>query len=71
MPVFRTTEYIHAPPQTVWDLVCDLRRGPEYVDVMLDLVYVSDDPQLKSARFIVSYRRLARQSLRLSGRSPN
>ena len=44
MPIFHTTEYIHAPPQTVWDLVCDLRRGPEYVDVMLDLVYASDDP---------------------------
>ncbi|MAS32425.1 MAG: hypothetical protein CL610_00375 [Anaerolineaceae bacterium] len=44
MPVFRTTEYINASPQTVWDVICDLRRGPEYVDVMLELVYVSDDP---------------------------
>ena len=44
MPVFRTTRYIDAPPQLVWDLVCDLARGPEYVDVMIKLVSVSDDP---------------------------
>ena len=44
MPVFKATEYIDAPPQTVWDLICDLRRGPEYVDVMLELVFASDDP---------------------------
>ena len=44
MPVFKATEFIDAPPQTVWDLICDLRRGPEYVDVMLELVYASDDP---------------------------
>jgi carbon monoxide dehydrogenase subunit G len=44
MPVFRTTQFIDAPPQVVWDLVCDLERGPEYVDVMIKLVSASDDP---------------------------
>ena len=43
MPVVDIKEHIDAPPEKVWDLMCDIRRGPEWITVMLETLYVSED----------------------------
>ena len=44
MPIFRKTEYLNVSPQIAWDFVSDLRRGPEYVTPMLELISISEEP---------------------------
>lgn len=43
MPVVEIHQHIDAAPEKVWDLMCDIRRGPEWITVMLETLYVSDD----------------------------
>ena len=43
MPVVDIREHIEAPPDKVWDLMCDIKRGPEWITVMLETLYVSED----------------------------
>lgn len=43
MPQIRIVEHIEASPETVWGLISDIRKGPEWVTVMEDVVYVSDE----------------------------
>jgi uncharacterized protein YndB with AHSA1/START domain len=42
MPRVVITQHIAAPPQQVWDFISDIRRGPEWVTVMKEVLYVSD-----------------------------
>ena len=44
MPRIEVVEHIQAPPARVWDLFSDIRRGPEWVSVMEDVVHVSEEP---------------------------
>lgn len=44
MPTISISQQIEAPPEQVWSFISDLRRGPEYVTVMKELLYVSDEP---------------------------
>ena len=43
MPQIRIVEHIDAPPEAVWALISDIRRGPEWVTVMEEVVHVSDE----------------------------
>ena len=43
MPIVENTQQIEASPQEVWDFISDIRRGPEWVTVMKDLICVSDE----------------------------
>lgn len=43
MPRIRIIEHIEAPPEAVWTLISDIRRGPEWVTVMEELVHLSDE----------------------------
>ena len=56
MPRIHRTEHIQASPQAVWDLMCDIRRGPEWVTVMLEVLHVSEGPIGKGS----SYRELSK-----------
>ena len=56
MPRIYITEHIQAPPQAVWDLISDIRRGPEWVTVMLEVLHVSEGPIGKGS----SYRELSK-----------
>lgn len=51
MPVVTIEEHIDASPQRVWDLINDIRRGPEWVTVMEEVLYVSDDPLKEGSRY--------------------
>jgi carbon monoxide dehydrogenase subunit G len=42
MPNVKISEHIEAPLQRVWDFISDIRRGPEWVTVMKEVLYVSD-----------------------------
>jgi hypothetical protein len=39
-----TSIYIDAPPEVVFDFVCDLKRIPEYVDIVLEIFDISESP---------------------------
>ena len=49
MPQVEFIEYIQAPPQAVWDFISDIRRGPEWVTVMKEVLFVSDGPVKKGS----------------------
>lgn len=49
MPQVEFIEYIQAPPQAVWDFISDIRRGPEWVTVMKEVLFVSDGPIKKGS----------------------
>lgn len=44
MPQVKIEEYIDAPPQHVWSFISDIRRGPEWVTVMKEVLHVSEKP---------------------------
>ncbi len=44
MPRIEIREYIQAPPEQVWTFLSDIRRGPEWVTVMKEVLSVSDEP---------------------------
>ena len=43
MPDVALHRHIEAAPEKVWDLLFDIRRGPEWVTVMIETLSVSDD----------------------------
>lgn len=43
MPRIEFVEHIDAPPQAVWDFISDIRRAPEWVTVMKEVLFVSDE----------------------------
>ncbi len=49
MPRVEFIAHIHAPPQAVWDFISDIRRGPEWVTVMKEVLFVSDEPIKKDS----------------------
>jgi uncharacterized protein YndB with AHSA1/START domain len=44
MPGVHLSVRINAPVEKVWDFLSDIRRAPEWVTVMEELLEVSDDP---------------------------
>ena len=42
MPVIKIIEHIDASPEVVWNFISDVHRGPEWVTVMKDVLYVSE-----------------------------
>lgn len=44
MPLIEIVEYIEAPPEKVWLFISDIQRGPEWVTVMKEVLYLSDGP---------------------------
>lgn len=51
MPIVTIEEHIEVSPQRVWDFVSDIRRGPEWVAVMEEVLHVSDDPLKEGSRY--------------------
>lgn len=37
--------YIEAPPEAVFDFVCDLKRIPEYVDFVIEIFDIQEHPE--------------------------
>lgn len=44
MPEVKISKHIKAPAHHVWDFISDIKRGPEWVTVMKEVLYVSDEP---------------------------
>ncbi len=44
MPQVEYIKHINAQPENVWNFISDIRRGPEWVEVMEKVLYVSDEP---------------------------
>jgi uncharacterized protein YndB with AHSA1/START domain len=44
MPRVETSIHIDAPPEAVFDFVSDLKRIPEYVDIVLDIYDITEGP---------------------------
>ena len=44
MPQVEIIKHINAQPENVWNFISDIRRGPEWVAVMENVLYVSDEP---------------------------
>lgn len=44
MPIIEISQRITAPPQQVWDFISDVRRGPQWVTVMEEVLHVSNEP---------------------------
>lgn len=42
MPQIEIVEHIQVPPERVWNFISDIRRGPEWVTVMKEVLYVSE-----------------------------
>jgi hypothetical protein len=59
MPTIHIEEHVATSPQKVWDFLCDVRRGPEWVTVMLEALHVSEEPIKKGS----SYRELSKIGL--------
>ena len=44
MPRIVFSEHIETSAEDVWDLISDVRRGPEWVTVMKEVLHVSEEP---------------------------
>ena len=51
MPQVEITKHINAQPENVWNFISDIRRGPEWVAVMENVLYVSDEPLKKGSSY--------------------
>jgi len=49
MPEVKIVKHINANPEKVWELISDIKKGPEWVTVMKDLVHTTDNPLKEGA----------------------
>jgi len=49
MPQVKIVEHINADPRRVWNLISDIEAAPQWVTVMEELIYTSDNPLKEGA----------------------